>query len=88
MLNEYSGTITPMIGYLSGTILTVREKAVVLQVRGVGYLVNVRKQLLSSLTSGDDYSFFTELIVKDNALELYGFKEDYERKLFVFANLG
>ena len=73
-----------MIAHLSGTLLSKEPNQVVVDVSGVGYEVNIP---LSTFYDLDDEKSDVKLLiythVKEDALQLYGFKTANERKLFV-----
>lgn len=72
-----------MIGFLSG-IPKPSNDGLLLNVAGVGYLVNVTQSLLETI---DDTSQNLELFiythVTENSLELYGFQNSQQKKLFL-----
>ncbi|HEY0249314.1 MAG TPA: Holliday junction branch migration protein RuvA [Gryllotalpicola sp.] len=71
-----------MISSLRGMVLRASGSELVLEVAGVGYLVNVTPEHALSLRLGEETLVHTTLIVREDALSLYGF-EDVE-KLGVF----
>lgn len=72
-----------MIGQLRGRILSKRPPQVVIDVGGVGYDVMVPMSTLAALPDGEaEAVLLTQLIVRDDALVLYGFASDPERDLF------
>jgi Holliday junction DNA helicase RuvA len=71
-----------MIASLSGTVTALRPTWLVLSVGGVGYKIYATPSLLSATTSGDDLSVWTHLVVREEALDLYGFTDYGELELF------
>ena len=71
-----------MIGKLSGTVDSIAEDAVILDVGGVGYLVLCPASTLSRLTVGAHASLMIEMKVSDDAIKLYGFASAEEREWF------
>ena len=73
-----------MIAHLSGTLLSKEPNQVIVDVAGVGYDVTIP---LSTFYDLDDQESNVRLLiythVKEDALQLYGFKTAGERKLFV-----
>jgi len=73
-----------MIAHLSGTLLSKEPNQVIVDVGGVGYDVTIP---LSTFYDLDDQESGVKLLiythVKEDALQLYGFKTANERKLFV-----
>ncbi|MFC4244565.1 Holliday junction branch migration protein RuvA [Gryllotalpicola reticulitermitis] len=62
-----------MISSLRGTVLRASGAEAVIEVAGVGYLVNVTPEHALSLRVGDEALVHTTLIVREDALTLYGF---------------
>lgn len=71
-----------MIAHLRGTILATSEKYVVLEVGGVGYKIFATVETLAGLHEGTEASLFTYLAVREDALDLYGFKTADEQIFF------
>jgi len=71
-----------MIGKLTGTVDSVSEDTVILDVHGVGYLVQCPASTLSRLTVGASASLLIEMKVSDDAIKLYGFSSAEEREWF------
>lgn len=73
-----------MIAYVEGRIAEITENACVLITPGgVGYEVFLTTHLLSRLPGqGESMHFFTGTIVREDALELYGFESWDERETF------
>lgn len=53
-----------------------------LDVNGVGYLLNVTASLASAVTLGEHKLFHTALVVREDAMTLFGFETVHERELF------
>jgi Holliday junction DNA helicase RuvA len=71
-----------MIGKLSGTVDSIQDDAVILDVGGVGYLVQCPSSTLSRLAVGAHASLMIEMKVSDDAIKLYGFAGPEEREWF------
>ncbi|SCM67078.1 Holliday junction branch migration protein RuvA [Donghicola eburneus] len=72
-----------MIGKLSGRIDYRTEDHVLLDVRGVGYIVYCSDRTLGALPSvGEATALFTELLVREDLLQLYGFTTLQEKEWF------
>lgn len=72
-----------MIGKLTGTIDTIGEDFVILDVQGVGYLVQCSTRTLARLGSaGEPAKLAIETHVREDAIRLYGFATDAERGWF------
>lgn len=77
-----------MIRSLRGTLAGVGPDGVVIEVGGVGLLVHVSSQTQARLSAfGTTVALETHLVVREDALELFGFTSPDERELFV-AFLG
>jgi len=70
-----------MIGHLSGKIIHSDFKYVILDVAGVGYKINTNTATLSK-TGSETAEFWTYLAVRENALDLYGFRTKEELDFF------
>jgi holliday junction DNA helicase RuvA len=71
-----------MIGKLTGVVDTITEDMVILDVNGVGYLVQCPSSTLSRLTVGAHASLMIEMKVSEDAIKLYGFASAEEREWF------
>ena len=72
-----------MIERLAGTLAAVTGEAVVVDVGGVGFLVEISATTRRDLPAvGDRVALLTHLQVREDALQLYGFSTDEERELF------
>ena len=71
-----------MIASLSGLVLSCSNGQIVLDVHGVGYLVNVTAQTAGSVTEGNNVSFNTSLVVREDNWTLFGFETRQELEVF------
>ena len=71
-----------MIGKLSGTVDSIADDALILDVHGVGYLVQCPASTLSRLLVGAPASLMIEMKVSEDAIKLYGFATEHERAWF------
>jgi Holliday junction DNA helicase RuvA len=73
-----------MIAYLSGTLLFKLPNSVILDVDGVGYEVNIPVSTFYDLEDpGSNVQLRIYTHVREDALQLYGFKTARERELFL-----
>ncbi len=73
-----------MIALVSGEVAVRRADHVVIACGGVGYRLNVSAETLRHVPRvGEPVSLTTHLIVRDDALLLYGFATEEERDLFL-----
>ena len=75
-----------MIGYLKGTIIDKNEKSVLLLINNVGYTVFIPEKELAFIKNGTEAELFTELVVRENEMHLYGFLTKEEREMFNILN--
>ncbi len=71
-----------MIATLRGKIAQIEENALVLEVGGVGLRVFAPAPLRRRLNVGEVILLYTHLVVREDALMLYGFESQSERELF------
>jgi Holliday junction DNA helicase RuvA len=71
-----------MISSLHGTAAHVADDSLVIVVGGVGFSVAVTAQLARTVHVGDDVHLHTNLIVREDALSLYGFEAREELTVF------
>jgi Holliday junction DNA helicase RuvA len=73
-----------MIAHLNGRLLSKEPNSVIVDVSGVGYEVSIPLSTFYELANeGSDVQLRIYTHVKEDALQLYGFKTERERKLFV-----
>jgi Holliday junction DNA helicase RuvA len=73
-----------MIALVSGTVAVRRIDHVVVDTGGVGYRLAVSAQTLRQVPAlGERVVLHTHLVVRDDALALYGFATEEERELFL-----
>ncbi len=71
-----------MIATLRGEITQIEDTALILEVGGVGLRVAVPAPLRGRLRVGEVILLYTHLVVREDALTLYGFETQSERELF------
>ncbi len=71
-----------MIASVTGTVLSVRLDAAVVEVGGVGMLVQATPATLAGLRPGARATLHTSLVVREDSLTLYGFTDADEREVF------
>lgn len=73
-----------MIAHLSGTLLFASDRFVVIDVSGVGYKVRVTLDTLRMLRgkTAKEVSLWIHTIVREDALDLYGFEHQAELDFF------
>jgi Holliday junction DNA helicase RuvA len=76
-----------MIGYLRGTPVQIEDDACIIDVNGVGYYVYCSRKLLNKLEAviekgPSDVKLYTQLIHREDTMDLYGFLDKDEHNLF------
>ena len=71
-----------MIATLRGEISQIEDTALILEVGGVGLRVFVPALLRTRLKVGEVILLYTHLVVREDALILYGFESQSDRELF------
>jgi len=74
-----------MIGRIKGQLIEKKNDNVVIDVHGIGYVVYVTEKTARSLTldnQSGDISLYSELIVKEDLLQLVGFLTQTEKDWF------
>ncbi|MBV6449582.1 MAG: Holliday junction ATP-dependent DNA helicase RuvA [Anaerolineales bacterium] len=71
-----------MISTLRGEIAQIEETSLIVEVGGVGLRVFVPAPLRTRVKTGEAAYLFTHLVVREDALTLYGFESQADRDLF------
>lgn len=71
-----------MISSLSGTVGSVGSAGVEIDVGGVGYFVLAPTPVLAALRTGKRSKLFTQLVVREDSMTLYGFSAPDQREAF------
>jgi holliday junction DNA helicase RuvA len=71
-----------MISHLTGTVAGLAPDGAVIDVGGVGLLVQCTPGTLAQLRAGERARVATALVVREDSLTLYGFGSDDERNTF------
>ena len=71
-----------MIASLRGTVIDLGAGFVVVECGGVGHLVQVTAKTAAGLTRGEEGFLRTALVVREDAMTLYGFGAEAEREMF------
>ncbi|GAM96468.1 Holliday junction DNA helicase RuvA [alpha proteobacterium U9-1i] len=72
-----------MIGSLNGIVAAIGEDSALIEVGGVGYLVQASARTLSKLETGAPARVMIETHVREDAIKLFGFASEDERAWFV-----
>lgn len=71
-----------MISLVNGVVRSISLDKVIVEVGGVGLSLAVTQKTSAQLNIGVQAQLFTTLVVREDALTLYGFLEDGDRALF------
>lgn len=71
-----------MIAKIEGIIIHIADKFLIIDVSGVGYKLYVTAENLASSIFGDHASFWVHTAVRENSIDLYGFKNINEMSFF------
>jgi len=71
-----------MIAKLEGVIVHTTEKFLIIDISGVGYKIFATNEILSSSKLGDHASFWIYTAVRENSIDLYGFRNIGELSFF------
>lgn len=71
-----------MIATVDGRVAALRLDAAVLEVGGVGLLVQATPATLARLRLGEPARLATSMVVREDSLTLFGFADDDERDVF------
>ena len=82
-----------MIASLTGVLTSIGKSEIIIEVNGVGYLLNVTSKLISTLGEiGSTLSVYTDLQIKDDKILMYGFTtvadQDFFRMLQTVQGIG
>lgn len=71
-----------MIGYLRGKIISKKPTKLLIDVNGVGYIVNISISTFEKISDKEEVSLFTYLSVRESAMDLFGFYSLAEKEMF------
>jgi Holliday junction DNA helicase RuvA len=71
-----------MIGSLNGLVAAVGEESALIEVGGVGYVVQASGRTLGRLGVGANVRLYIETHVREDAIKLFGFDSEEERAWF------
>lgn len=71
-----------MIARITGVAVEKQEGFLIVETGGIGYKVFATKETCRGVEKGKTISLFTHLAVRENALDLYGFKTSPELSFF------
>ncbi|SDG70099.1 Holliday junction branch migration protein RuvA [Alloyangia pacifica] len=71
-----------MIGRIAGRVDYKGDDHALIDVRGVGYVVYCSERVLMTLAPGEAAALYTDLLVREDLLQLYGFPSLVEKEWF------
>lgn len=71
-----------MISSLSGTVASMEASGIEVDVAGVGYFVHVPSSVASRAAAGKPIRLLTHLVVREDAMTLYGFLTREQKEAF------
>jgi Holliday junction DNA helicase RuvA len=71
-----------MISKLRGKVDEIGIGKIILDVNGVGYLLNVTNDCLQNIKTGENIVLHTHLAVRENSMDLYGFQTSEEMDFY------
>ena len=71
-----------MIGYLKGNIVSSKPTEIILDVNGVGYLINISINTFEKISGQKEVSLYIFTNVKEDSITLYGFHSESEKEIF------
>ena len=71
-----------MIGFLTGKLISSKPTQIILDVNGVGYLVNISISTFEKISDKDIVSLFIHTSVKEDSITLFGFFTQSEKEMF------
>ncbi len=71
-----------MLASLAGRVTARDERSITIDVHGIGFRVFVLPRIFDRFPLGSDATLMTHLHVREDALELYGFAEAQEQRMF------
>lgn len=73
-----------MYDYLEGKLVEKNPTYIVIDVAGVGYMVNISLTTYSKIKEQENIKIFTHFVVREDAQILFGFADKNERLLFTY----
>ncbi len=71
-----------MIGFLSGKIISSKPTKILLDVKGVGYVVFISINTFEEISNKEIVSLYIHTHVKEDSITLYGFHNESEKEMF------
>lgn len=72
-----------MIGYVKGKVLSIDDTTVLIENNGIGYEITCSSEAIASLSQTGEGEIYTYMAVREDAISLYGFISQEEKKAFL-----
>lgn len=72
-----------MFDYIKGQFISSSINSMVIEVGGIGYLLNASNQTIINCENKDSVKVFTYMYVREDEMSLYGFYSINEREMFL-----
>jgi holliday junction DNA helicase RuvA len=71
-----------MIGFINGKIISLKPTKVLIDVNGVGYIINISINTFEKISGKENASLFIHTSVKEDSISLFGFYTESEKEMF------
>jgi holliday junction DNA helicase RuvA len=71
-----------MYSFIEGKIAELNPTTAVLSCQGIGYIINISLNTYTQINGRESCRLYTHLVVREDALILYGFADTGERQVF------
>jgi Holliday junction DNA helicase RuvA len=71
-----------MIGFLTGKLISSKPTQIILDVNGVGYLINISISTFEKISEKESVSLYIHTSVKEDSITLFGFYTLSEKEMF------
>ena len=71
-----------MFYYLKGTVSEIGQNSLIVDVNGIGFLINTSLKTISSVAQGQQTKLFIAESIGESNFDLYGFSEQQEKRFF------
>ena len=71
-----------MFHYIKGTVAEIGSNSLVIDVNGLGFLVNTSLKTISDIAPGEQVKLYITEAIGESNFDLYGFSEQQERRFF------
>lgn len=71
-----------MFHYLKGRIIKKLDEKVLIDVNGLGFLINVSEDTATAVKVGEVIELYTSVVFRGDSFEMFGFKDLQDKQLF------